>query len=66
LNDWNNKLNDDERHFIKHILAFFAASCMVSEREFIENFVTRQYAEAKFLLWFSRIMMKTPVISTIN
>mgnify|MGYP000321222858 CR=1 FL=1 len=23
--DWENKLNDDERHFIKHILAFFAA-----------------------------------------
>ena len=25
LSDWN-KLNDDERHFIKHVLAFFAAS----------------------------------------
>lgn len=23
LNDWNNKLNADERYFIKHILAFF-------------------------------------------
>lgn len=22
LSDWNNKLNDDERYFIKHILAF--------------------------------------------
>lgn len=26
MNDWDNKLNDDERHFIKHILAFFATS----------------------------------------
>ena len=26
LSDWANKLNDDERYFIKHILAFFAAS----------------------------------------
>ncbi len=26
LADWKNKLNDDERYFIKHILAFFAAS----------------------------------------
>jgi ribonucleoside-diphosphate reductase beta chain len=26
LNDWNNKLNSDEKYFIKHILAFFAAS----------------------------------------
>ena len=24
--DWRDKLNDDERYFIKHILAFFAAS----------------------------------------
>ena len=22
LHDWTNKLNDDERHFIKHVLAF--------------------------------------------
>ena len=26
LIDWENKLNNDERHFIKHVLAFFAAS----------------------------------------
>ena len=26
LGDWNNKLNDNERHFVKHVLAFFAAS----------------------------------------
>ena len=26
ISDWNNKLNDNERHFIKHVLAFFAAS----------------------------------------
>ena len=26
ITDWDNKLNDDERYFIKHILAFFAAS----------------------------------------
>jgi ribonucleotide reductase beta subunit family protein with ferritin-like domain len=24
--DWDEKLNDDERHFIKMVLAFFAAS----------------------------------------
>jgi len=33
INDWENKLNDDERYFIKHILAFFAASDgIVNER----------------------------------
>ena len=26
LFDWENKLNDNERHFVKHVLAFFAAS----------------------------------------
>ena len=26
LRDWNERLNEDERHFISHILAFFAAS----------------------------------------
>ena len=26
LTDWNDKLNPDEKYFIKHILAFFAAS----------------------------------------
>ena len=25
LHDWNNKINDDEKYFISHILAFFAA-----------------------------------------
>ena len=22
MNDWENKLSDDERHFVKHVLAF--------------------------------------------
>jgi ribonucleoside-diphosphate reductase beta chain len=26
INDWENKLNENERHFIKNVLAFFAAS----------------------------------------
>ncbi len=26
ISDWENKLNNDEQHFIKHVLAFFAAS----------------------------------------
>jgi ribonucleoside-diphosphate reductase beta chain len=26
LSDWKNKLNDNERYFIKNVLAFFAAS----------------------------------------
>jgi len=26
ISDWENKLTKDEKHFIKHVLAFFAAS----------------------------------------
>ena len=42
LIDWDSKLNDDERHFIKHVLAFFA-----------QNFLSEvQYTEAKFFYGF--------------
>jgi ribonucleotide reductase beta subunit family protein with ferritin-like domain len=26
IQDWSTRLNDDEKHFISHVLAFFAAS----------------------------------------
>jgi ribonucleoside-diphosphate reductase beta chain len=58
LTDWNNKLNDDERYFIKHILAFFAASDGIVNENLAENFVNEvQYAEAKFFYGF-QIMME--------
>ncbi|ADV49038.1 ribonucleotide-diphosphate reductase subunit beta [Cellulophaga sp. E16_2] len=57
-NDWNNKLNDDERYFIKHILAFFAASDGIVNENLAENFVNEvQYSEAKFFYGF-QIMME--------
>lgn len=56
--DWNNKLNNDERYFIKHILAFFAASDGIVNENLAENFVNEvQYAEAKFFYGF-QIMME--------
>lgn len=58
LKDWNEKLNDDERFFIKHILAFFAASDGIVNENLCENFVTEvQYTEAKFFYGF-QIMME--------
>ncbi len=58
LNDWNNKLTDDERYFVKHILAFFAASDGIVNENLAENFVNEvQYAEAKFFYGF-QIMME--------
>ncbi|MBC8464312.1 MAG: ribonucleotide-diphosphate reductase subunit beta [Bacteroidetes bacterium] len=56
--DWKDKLNDDERYFIKHILAFFAASDGIVNENLAENFVNEvQYTEAKFFYGF-QIMME--------
>jgi ribonucleoside-diphosphate reductase beta chain len=58
LADWENKLNDDERYFIKHVLAFFAASDGIVNENLAENFVAEvQYTEAKFFYGF-QIMME--------
>jgi len=38
LQDWNNKLNKDEKHFIKHVLAFFAASDGIVNENLAVNF----------------------------
>ncbi len=57
LVDWD-RLNDDERHFIKHVLAFFAASDGIVNENLAENFVSEvQYTEAKFFYGF-QIMME--------
>lgn len=58
LVDWKSKLNDNERHFIKHVLAFFAASDGIVNENLAENFVAEvQYTEAKFFYGF-QIMME--------
>lgn len=52
LSDWS-KLNDNERHFISHVLAFFAASDGIVNENLAENFLARvQYTEAKFFYGF--------------
>jgi ribonucleoside-diphosphate reductase subunit M2 len=38
LNDWNNKLSEEERYFIKHILAFFAGSDGIVGINILDNF----------------------------
>lgn len=39
LNDWEQKLNADEKHFIKHVLAFFAASDGIVNENLVMNFM---------------------------
>jgi ribonucleoside-diphosphate reductase beta chain len=58
LTDWDEKLNDNERHFIKMILAFFAASDGIVNENLAENFLKEvQYPEAKSFYGF-QIMME--------
>lgn len=58
LADWNNKLNDNERHFIKHVLAFFAASDGIVNENLAINFLNEvQYPEARCFYGF-QIMME--------
>ena len=55
--DWE-KLNEGEQHFVKHVLAFFAASDGIVNENLAENFVSEvQYTEAKFFYGF-QIMME--------
>jgi ribonucleoside-diphosphate reductase beta chain len=56
--DWENKLNEDEQHFVKHVLAFFAASDGIVNENLAMNFVNEvQYTEAKMFYGF-QIMME--------
>ena len=38
LHDWHNRLNNDERYFISHVLAFFAASDGIVNENLLERF----------------------------
>ena len=58
LDDWRNVLNEDEKYFVKNVLAFFAASDGIVNENLAENFVKEvQYTEAKFFYGF-QIMME--------
>lgn len=58
LHDWDNKLNGNERHFISHVLAFFAASDGIVNENLVERFSSEvQAAEARCFYGF-QIMME--------
>lgn len=58
LHDWNNRLNDDERFFVSHILAFFAASDGIVNENLVERFSAEvQVPEARCFYGF-QIMME--------
>ncbi|KAH0602660.1 uncharacterized protein H6S33_008310 [Morchella sextelata] len=58
LNDWNNRMNDDERYFISHVLAFFAASDGIVNENLVQRFSNEvQIPEARCFYGF-QIMME--------
>jgi len=53
LTDWNEKLNSDERFYIKNVLAFFAASDGIVNENLADNFLKEvQYPEARCFYGF--------------
>ncbi|KAF3308751.1 Ribonucleotide-diphosphate reductase (RNR), small subunit [Orbilia oligospora] len=58
LHDWHNRLNDDERYFISHVLAFFAASDGIVNENLVQRFSNEvQIPEARCFYGF-QIMME--------
>ncbi|POY73583.1 hypothetical protein BMF94_3116 [Rhodotorula taiwanensis] len=58
MNHWDTKLKDDEKYFIKHVLAFFAASDGIVNENLVERFAGEvQIAEARCFYGF-QIMME--------
>ncbi len=56
-NDWNNKLDNNERFFIKNILAFFACSDGIVLENLLSNFSTEvQSPEARCFYGFQAMM----------
>src|SRR5579862_2724567 len=57
MNDWQNKLNKDERYFISHVLAFFAASDGIVNENLVERFSDQvQIPEARCFYGFQIAM----------
>lgn len=57
IKDWNERLNEDERHFIVHVLAFFAASDGIVLENLAQRFMSEiQIPEARCFYGFQIAM----------
>jgi len=57
LQDWENKLSNDEKHFIKHVLAFFTASDSIVNENLTANLMREvQLSEAKCFYGFQNMI----------
>ena len=58
MTDWE-KLNDNEQHFVSHVLAFFAAADGIVNENLVERFAQEvQIPEARFFYGFQIAMEK--------
>ncbi|RPA79201.1 ribonucleotide reductase R2 subunit variant [Ascobolus immersus RN42] len=58
LHDWNHKLTDDERFFISHVLAFFAASDGIVNENLVQRFSNEVQAPEARCFYGFQIMME--------
>lgn len=57
INHWDNRLDDDERHFVKHVLAFFATSDGIVLENLAEKFMSEvKIPEARCFYGFQMAM----------
>ncbi|KAJ2785493.1 Ribonucleotide-diphosphate reductase (RNR), small subunit [Coemansia interrupta] len=57
MGHWDNRLTDNERHFIKHVLAFFAASDGIVNENLVQNFsIEVQIPEARSFYGFQMMI----------
>ena len=58
LSDWNDRLNDDEKFFISHVLAFFAASDGIVNENLVQRFSNEVQAPEARCFYGFQIMME--------
>jgi len=58
LHDWNHRLNDDEKFFISHVLAFFAASDGIVNENLVQRFSNEVQAPEARCFYGFQIMME--------
>lgn len=67
LHDWHNKLTDDERHYIKSILAFFSASDGIVNENLVLNFMSKvQIPEMRCFVKNTPIMLSNGLTKPIQ
>lgn len=59
LADWNTRLSDNERHFIKMVLAFFAGSDGIVNENLVANFCTEVELSEARAFYTVQMMMET-------